>query len=97
LTLGKSDKEIFGLLKVISESNKEILKFLKEIFTFLRQKIAEKWLEFSEIRGKSESDFCIRLKVRPFRKLRKTAIFRTKFFGDDFYARFQSSKTGGRG
>ena len=32
-----------------------------------------------------------------FRKLQKTGIFRTKFFGDDFYARFLSSKTGGRG
>ena len=97
LILGKSDKEIFGLLKVISKFLKEILKFLKEIFTFLRRKIAEKWLGFSKIKRKSEPNFCIRLKVNSFRKMQKIGIFRTKNFGDDFYARFLSSKTGGRG
>ncbi|MBR6374867.1 MAG: hypothetical protein IKR91_01355, partial [Alloprevotella sp.] len=76
---------------------KEILKFLKEIFMFLSRKIEEKWLGFSKIRGKSEPDFCIRLKVRFFRKMQKTGIFRTKIFGDDFYARFSGSKTGGLG
>ncbi|MBR6374711.1 MAG: hypothetical protein IKR91_00535, partial [Alloprevotella sp.] len=79
---------------VISKFLKEILKFLKEIFTFQGRKIAEKWLGFSKIKRKSEPNFCIDLKVRLFRKLRKTGIFRTKFFGDDFYARFSSSKTG---
>jgi len=67
LTPRKSDKEIFGLLKVILESNKEILKFLKEIFTFLGAKIAEKWLGFSKIKRKSEPKFCIHLKLRLFR------------------------------
>ncbi|MBR6375595.1 MAG: hypothetical protein IKR91_05115, partial [Alloprevotella sp.] len=76
---------------------KEILKFLKEIFTFLGGKIAEKWLGFSKIKRKSELNFYICLKLKCFRKLRKTGIFRTKIFGDDFYARFSSSKTGGRG
>ncbi|MBR6375133.1 MAG: hypothetical protein IKR91_02725, partial [Alloprevotella sp.] len=75
----------------------EILKFLKEIFAFLRRKNAEKWLGFSKIKGKSEPKFYISLKVRCFLKMQKTGIFRTKFFGDDFYARFLSSKTGGRG
>ena len=97
LTPRKSNKEIFGLLKVISESNKEILKFLKEIFAFLRRKIAKKWLGFSKIKRKSEPDFCIRLKVSRFLKMQKTGIFRTKIFGDDFYARFLNSKTGGLG
>ncbi|MBR6376022.1 MAG: hypothetical protein IKR91_07310 [Alloprevotella sp.] len=97
LTLRKSDKEIFGLLKVIPESNKEILKFLKEIFTFLGRKITEKWLGFSKIKRKSEPEFCIYLKLKCFRKMQKTGIFRTKIFGDDFYARFSSSKTGGLG
>ncbi|MBR6374913.1 MAG: hypothetical protein IKR91_01585 [Alloprevotella sp.] len=97
MTLGKSDKEIFGLLKVIPESNKEILKFLKEIFTFLGRKITEKWLGFSKIKRKSEPNLCISLKLTSFRKVQKTGIFRTKIFGDDFYARFLSSKTGGRG
>ena len=96
-TLGKSNKEIFGLLKVILESNKEILKFLKEIFTFFCGKIAEKWLGFSKNKRKSELNFYIRLKLKGFRKMQKTGIFRTKIFGDDFYARFLSSKTGGRG
>ncbi|MBR6375076.1 MAG: hypothetical protein IKR91_02435, partial [Alloprevotella sp.] len=84
-------------LKVISEFLKEILKFLKEIFTFPRRKIANMWLGFSKIKGKSEPEFYIVLKVRPFRKLQKTGIFRTKIFGDDFYARFLSSKAGGLG
>ncbi|MBR3283902.1 MAG: hypothetical protein IKI60_01090 [Alloprevotella sp.] len=97
MTPRKSNKEIFGLLKVIPESNKEILKFLKEIFTFLRRKIAKKWLGFSKIKRKSERNFYIALKVSRFRKMQKTGIFRAKFFGDDFYARFSSSKTGGRG
>ncbi|MBR6375959.1 MAG: hypothetical protein IKR91_06980, partial [Alloprevotella sp.] len=97
LTLGKSNKEIFGLLKVISKFLKEILKFLKEIFMFLSRKIAKMWLGFSKIKRKSEPDFCIDLKVNRFRKMQKTGIFRTKIFGDDFYARFLSSKTGGLG
>ncbi|MBR6375018.1 MAG: hypothetical protein IKR91_02130, partial [Alloprevotella sp.] len=97
LTPRKSDKEILGLLKVISKFLKEILKFLKEIFMFLRRKIGEKWLGFSKIKRKSEPKFCIRLKLKCFRKLQKTGIFRTKIFGDDFYARFSGSKTGGRG
>ena len=97
MTIRKSDKEIFGLLKVISKFLKEILKFLKEIFAFWGLKIREKWLGFSKIKRKSEPNFCIGLKVSRFRKMRKTGIFRTKNFGDDFYARFLSSKTGGRG
>ncbi|MBR6374722.1 MAG: hypothetical protein IKR91_00595, partial [Alloprevotella sp.] len=92
-----SNKEIFGLLKVISKFLKEILKFLKEIFTFLGSKKAKKWLGFSKIKRKSEPNFCISLKVRHFRKMQKTGIFRPKIFVDDFYARFLSSKTGGRG
>ena len=40
-------------------------------------------------------NFRIMLKVRIFRKLQKTGIFRTKIFGDDFYAHFLSSKTWG--
>ena len=43
MTPRKSDKEIFGLLKVISKFLKEIPELLKEIFTFLGGKIAEKW------------------------------------------------------
>ncbi|MBR3284437.1 MAG: hypothetical protein IKI60_03880, partial [Alloprevotella sp.] len=70
---------------------------LKEIYMFLRPKIAEKWLGFSKIKRKSEPKFCIHLKIKRFRKMRKTGIFRTKIYGDDFYARFSSSKTGGRG
>ncbi|MBR6374755.1 MAG: hypothetical protein IKR91_00765, partial [Alloprevotella sp.] len=65
--------------------------------TFLRRKIGEKWLGFSKIKQKSEPKLYIALKVRCFRKMRKTGIFRTKNFGDDFYARFLSSKTGGLG
>ena len=95
MTLRKSNKEIFGLLKVISKFLKEILKFLKEIFTFLSPKIGEKWLGFSKIKRKSEPKFCIALKLRHFRKMQKTGIFRNFFRGDDFYARFSSSKTGG--
>jgi len=67
LTLEKSNKEIFGLLKVILESNKEILKFLKEIFMFLGRKIGEKWLGFSKNGEKFSLNLCIRLKVRHFR------------------------------
>ncbi|MBR3283761.1 MAG: hypothetical protein IKI60_00350, partial [Alloprevotella sp.] len=93
MTLRKYNKEIFGLLKEISESNKEILKFLKGIFTFWEQKIADKCLGFSKNREKFSINFRIMLKVRIFRKLQKTDIFRTKIFGDDFYARFSSSKT----
>ena len=95
MTLRKSDKEIFGLLKVILESNKEILKFLKEIFMFLRPKIAEKWLGFSKIKRKSELNFCIALKISHFRKLRKTGIFRNFFRGDDFVGTPEALKTWG--
>ena len=97
LTLGKSDKEIFGLLKVISKFLKEILKFLKEIFTFLSRKIGEKWLGFSKIKRKSEPNFYIALKVSRFRKMQKTGIFRTRNFGDDFVGTPEALKTGGRG
>ncbi|MBR6375147.1 MAG: hypothetical protein IKR91_02800, partial [Alloprevotella sp.] len=87
-------KEIFGLLKVIFRFLKEILKFFKEIFAFLRRKNAKKWLGFSKIKRKSKSEFCIHLKVSPFRKMQKTGIFWNFFRGDDFYAHFLSSKTG---
>ncbi|MBR3284511.1 MAG: hypothetical protein IKI60_04280, partial [Alloprevotella sp.] len=61
------------------------------------RKIGERWLGFLKIKRKSELNFYISLKLNHFRKLQKTGIFRAKIFGDDFYARFLSSKTGGRG
>ncbi|MBR6374954.1 MAG: hypothetical protein IKR91_01790, partial [Alloprevotella sp.] len=96
-TRRKSNKEIFGLLKVILKSNKEILKFLKEIFMFLSPKIAKKWLGFSKIGDKFSRKLRIVLKIRLFRQLRKTGIFRTKIFGDDFVGTPEALKTGGRG
>ncbi|MBR6375862.1 MAG: hypothetical protein IKR91_06485, partial [Alloprevotella sp.] len=60
-------------------------------------KIAEKWLGFSKIGEIISPNLRIALKLNLFRKMRKTGIFRTKIFGDDFYAHFLSSKTGGRG
>ena len=97
MTLRKSDKEIFGLLKVILESNKEILKLLKEIFTFLSPKIAKKWLGFSKIGDKFSQELRIVLKIRLFRLLRKMGIFRNFFRGDDFVGIPEALKTGGRG